>query len=74
MFPMSLAKILALYGLSLWGEFVAWSQIIIEFLLMSQRFATVGAIMLLPLPINIFFITVSMGFGGTPCLVGFLTS
>lgn len=72
MFPMSLAKILAPYGLSLWGEFVAWSQVIIGFLLMSQRFATIGAIMSLPLILNIFVITVSIGFGGTPYLNAFL--
>ncbi|HEX8264063.1 MAG TPA: hypothetical protein VF596_01465 [Pyrinomonadaceae bacterium] len=72
MFPMSLSKILAPYGLSLWGEFVAWSQVLIGFLLMSQRFATIGAIMSLPLILNIFVITVSIGFVGTPYLNGFL--
>jgi hypothetical protein len=72
MFPMSLSKILAPHGLSLWGEFVAWSQVLIGFLLMSQRFATIGAIMSLPLILNIFVITVSLGFMGTPYLNGFL--
>jgi hypothetical protein len=72
MFPMSLAKILEPYGLSLWGEFVAWSQVVIGFLLMSQRFATLGAIMSLPLILNIFMITVSLRFGGTPYLNAFL--
>lgn len=69
---MSLAKILEPYGLSLWGEFVAWSQVLIGLLLMSQRFATIGAIMSLPLILNIFVITVSLGFGGTPYLNAFL--
>ena len=72
MFPMSLSKILAPYGLGLWGEFVAWSQVLIGFLLMSQRFATVGAVMCLPLITNIFVVTVSLGFVGTPYLNGFL--
>lgn len=72
MFPMSLAKILEPHGLAVWGEFVAWSQVIIGFLLMSQRFATLGAIMSLPLIMNIFMITVSLGFGGTPYLNAFL--
>jgi hypothetical protein len=72
MFPMSLAKMLAPYGLGLWGEFVAWSQVLIGFLLMSQRFATLGAIMSLPLILNIFVVTVSLGFGGTPYLNAFL--
>ena len=72
MFPMSLAKILEPHGLAMWGEFVAWSQVIIGFLLMSQRFATLGAIMSLPLILNIFVITVSLNFMGTPYLNGFL--
>jgi uncharacterized membrane protein YphA (DoxX/SURF4 family) len=72
MFPMSLSHILAPHGLSLWGEFVAWSQVLIGFLLMSQRFATVGAIMSLPLILNIFVITVSLDFKGTPYLNAFL--
>lgn len=71
-FQSSLAKMLAPYGLGLWGEFVAWSQIIIGFLLMSQRFATLGAIMLMPLALNIFIIIVSLGFIGTTYVVGFL--
>ena len=72
MFPMSLAKILEPHGLALWGEFVAWSQVIIGFLLLSQRFATIGAIMSMPLILNIFIITVALGFGGTPYLNAFL--
>lgn len=72
MFPMSLAKILAPHGLALWGEFVSWSQVVIGFLLMSQRFATLGAIMSLPLILNIFMITVSLNFMGTPYLNAFL--
>lgn len=72
MFPISLAKLLEPYGLSLYGEFVAWSQVVIGFLLMSQRFATIGAIMSLPLIINIFVVTVSIGFVGTPYLNAFL--
>lgn len=72
MFPMSLSKILEPYGLSLWGEFVAWSQVLIGFLLMSQRFATLGAIMSLPLILNIFVITVALDFKGTPYLNAFL--
>ena len=71
-FPMSLSKILEPYGLGLWGEFVAWSQVFIGFLLMSQRFATVGAVMSLPLITNIFVVTVSLGFVGTTYLNGLL--
>lgn len=72
MFPTSLSKILEPHGLSLWGDFVAWSEIFIGLLLLSQRFATIGAIMCLPLIINIFVVTVSLKFVNTPYLNAFL--
>jgi uncharacterized membrane protein YphA (DoxX/SURF4 family) len=72
MFPISLAEVLAPYGLSLWGHFVAWSQVLIGLLLLSQRFATLGAIMCLPLIANIFVVTVSLKWQGTPYLNAFL--
>jgi hypothetical protein len=72
MFPMSLEQILAPYGLGLWGLFVAWSQVVIGLLLMSQRFATIGAIMCVPLISNILIITIALGFKGTPYLNTFL--
>lgn len=71
-FPGSLEVVLAPYGLGLWGRFVAWSQLIISLLLLSQRFATLGAIMLVPMLANILVITVSLEFKGTPYLVAFL--
>lgn len=71
-FPMSLEAIVAPYGLGLWGRFVAWAQLVIGLLLLSQRFGTLGAIMLVPMLANIFFVTVSLEFIGTPYLVAFL--
>ncbi len=70
-FPMSLEEMLAPYGLGLWGVFVAWSEVAIGLLLLSQRFATLGAIMCLPLIANIFIITVSLRWQGTPYVNGF---
>jgi hypothetical protein len=72
MFPMSLERLLAPHGLALLGHFIAWSQVIIGLLLLSQRFATIGAIMCVPLISNILIVTVSLGFRGTPYLNAFL--
>lgn len=70
--PVWLEERLAPYNLGLWVQFVAWSQIVIGLLLLSQRFATLGAIMLLPLISNILVVTVSLGWQGTPYVNAFL--
>lgn len=64
--PVWLEERLAQYGLGMWAVFVAWSQVTIGLLLLSQRFAVFGAIMLVPMIANIFVITVSMKWPGTP--------
>jgi uncharacterized membrane protein YphA (DoxX/SURF4 family) len=70
--PVWLEERLAPYGLGLWVQFVAWSQVTIGLLLLSQRFATLGAIMLLPMITNIFVVTVSLQWQGTPFVNAFL--
>ena len=70
--PVHLDEWLAPYGLGLWVQFVAWSQITVGLLLLSQRFATLGAIMLLPMITNILVVTVSLKWQGTPYVNGFL--
>jgi uncharacterized membrane protein YphA (DoxX/SURF4 family) len=70
--PVHLEEWLAPYGLGLWVKFVAWSQVGIGLLLLSQRFATLGAIMLLPMIANILIVTVSLKWQGTPYVNGFL--
>ena len=72
MFPVSLERLLAPRGLALLGHFISWSQVAIGLLLLSQRFATIGAIMCVPLISNIFIVTISFGFKGTPYLNAFL--
>jgi uncharacterized membrane protein YphA (DoxX/SURF4 family) len=57
---------LAQYGLGLWAQFVAWSQLLIGALLLSQRFATLGAVMLVPMITNILVVTISLEWRGTP--------
>lgn len=70
--PVQLEEWLAPYGLGFWVKFVAWSQVGVGLLLLSQRFATIGAIMLLPMLANIFIVTVSLQWQGTPYVNGFL--
>src|SRR6187549_2752832 len=64
--PIWLEERLAAYGLALWARFVAWSQLGIGALLLSQRFATLGAVMLVPMLANILVITISLQWRGTP--------
>src|SRR4249919_3756052 len=59
--PVWLTDELSKFGLEYLGEFIAWSQAIIGLLLLTQRFATLGAVMLLPMLLNIFMVMFSMG-------------
>jgi hypothetical protein len=69
--PVWLAEKLAEYGLEMYGEFIAWSQAVVGFMLLTQRFATLGAIMLIPMIANILMITISLEWRGTPYVVAF---
>ena len=64
--PVWLIERLAPYGLGLWATFVAWFQVLIGLMLFSRRFAILGAIMLVPMLANIFVVTISLGWRGTP--------
>ena len=70
--PVWLETELTQYGLGMFARFIAYSQIIVGLLLLSQRFATLGAVMLFPLVLNIFMVTVSMNWRGTPYVLAFL--
>jgi hypothetical protein len=59
------------YNLSLYGIFIAYSQIIIGFMLLVKRFATLGAIMAVPMFANILMVTISLHWQGTPFVVAF---
>jgi hypothetical protein len=48
------------YNLGLYSVFVAYSQIIIGFMLLIKRFATLGAVMAIPMFTNILMITISL--------------
>lgn len=61
-----------LYQSQLYWNFLGWAQFLAALLLMTQRFARLGALIFLPISINIFMITVSYGFKGTPFITGLM--
>jgi hypothetical protein len=61
-----------LYQSGLYWKFLGICQLIAGGLLMTQRFATIGAICNLPIVLNIFIITLSYYFAFTPVITGFM--
>lgn len=57
-----------LYQSGLYWNFIGWGQLIAGSLLMSQRFSTLGALSFFPIITNVFVITISYEFGGTPVI------
>lgn len=55
-----------MYRSGIYWNFIGWGQLIAGFLLMSQIFSTLGAVMFFPIIANVFFITISYSFAGTP--------
>ena len=59
----------AMYQTGMYWQFLGLSQLLAAFLLMTQRFATMGALLFFGIILNIFLITVSVNFGsGTPVI------
>ena len=56
----------------LYWSFIGWSQIIAGVLLISQRFSKLGAAIFFGLILNIFIITLSYDFRGTPVITGLM--
>jgi hypothetical protein len=64
---------LAKYGLEIFGQFIGVAQLVIGLLLLTGRFALLGALMLVPMWLNIVMLTWSQHWTGTPYLTtGFL--
>ena len=61
-----------LYQTGLYWQFIGWTQLLAGFFLMTQRFAKLGAVLNLPIILNVFVITISMEFGGTPVITGLM--
>jgi len=55
----------ALMGTGFYYEFIGWSQIIAAVLLLIPRTSHIGALMFLPIIVNIAVLTTSVGFAGT---------
>lgn len=72
--PVWLEERLTEHDLGMYARFIAGSQIIAGLLLFTQRFATLGAVLTFPIILNIFMVTVSMGWQGTPYVNFFLLS
>jgi uncharacterized membrane protein YphA (DoxX/SURF4 family) len=72
--PPLLEDTLAQYGLALFARIIAVMQVTCGILLLSQRFSTVGAIMLLPMNLSILAVTISLGWQGTPYVNGFFVA
>jgi hypothetical protein len=61
-----------LYESGIYWRFLGLAQFITGTLLMTQRFAKLGAILFLPIIANVFVITISYDFGGTHIIAGLM--
>ncbi len=61
-----------LYQSGLWWKVMGLGQLIAGLLLMTQRYAKLGALMFLPIISNVFVITLSYDFRGTPIITGLM--
>jgi hypothetical protein len=62
----------AMYRTGMWWQFLGWAQLAASLLLLVPRTATLGALLYLPITINVFLITVSLHFKGTPVVTGLM--
>jgi hypothetical protein len=69
--PVWLEERLAKFDLGLFARFIAYSQVFVGFVLLTLRYRTLGAIMMLPVLLNIFMVTVSQNWRGTPYVLLF---
>ncbi|WP_133274544.1 hypothetical protein [Hymenobacter radiodurans] len=70
--PVWLIEKLQAYQLGMYAAFIALSQVITGFLLLTRRFWLLGAIALMPMLLNILLITISQQWAGTPYVIGVL--
>lgn len=61
-----------LYQSGLWWKVMGLGQLVAGLLLMTQRYAKLGALMFLPIMSNVFVITLSYDFRGTPVITGLM--
>lgn len=70
--PPWLVEQLEKYDLGLYAQFIAMSQIVIGFMLLTTRFKLLGSIMLVPMLLNILMVTISQNWTGTPYVISAL--
>lgn len=70
--PPWLIEEMAKYNLALYASFIAYSQIIIGFTLLTTRYKLLGSIMMIPMIVNILIVTISLEWQGTPFVLAFL--
>ena len=58
----------AMYRSGFYWNFLGWGQLIAALLLMTQVFAALGALLFYPIIINVWLVTWSIGFKGTPTI------
>jgi uncharacterized membrane protein YphA (DoxX/SURF4 family) len=62
-----------LYRSGIYWNFLGWGQLLAALLLMTQLFATLGAVAFLPIVLNVFFISITYELGiGLPVIAGLL--
>lgn len=61
-----------MYQSGLYWQFLGWAQLLAGLLLLTQRFAMLGAVLFLGIIANIFVITISYDFGGTSLITGLM--
>ena len=67
--PQWLITELSKHGLGFYAHFISFSEISIGYLLMTNRFGTLGAVMSIPMFANILAVVVSLNWQGTPFVV-----
>ncbi len=61
-----------LYESGLYWRFIGLAQFITGALLVTQRYSKLGAVLFLPIIANVFVITISYDFNGTPIITGLM--
>jgi hypothetical protein len=61
-----------MYQSGLYWKFIGIGQLVAGGLLMTQKYAKLGAVLNFPIVANVFIVTISYEFGGTPLITGLM--
>ncbi len=61
-----------MYQSGIYWQFIGWGQLLAALLLLTQRYARLGAVVNFPIVLNVFVITISMDFGYTSVITGLM--